>query len=63
MRILGTYSSSVILSQNKVIYPTRELQNENFLPTVGLEPTTSNLLHWCFNQLRHGTIFIVSINR
>ena len=33
----------------------RELQNETFLPKVGLEPTTSCLLDLSSNQLRHET--------
>ena len=33
-----------------------ELQNDKFLPAVGLEPITSRLLEWCFDQLRHRTV-------
>ena len=34
----------------------RELQNENFLSKVILEPTTFHLLDWRFNQLCYGTV-------
>ena len=36
----------------------RELQNEKFLPTVGLEPTISRLLDWRSYQLSHGTTWL-----
>ena len=40
----------------------RELQNEKFLPIVGLEPTTSCLLDWhSGNRLRHGTVLNIDI--
>ena len=41
----------------------RELQNEKFLPTVGLDPTTSRLLvlDWRSNQLRHVSDLVVYI--
>ena len=41
----------------------RELQNEKFFPIVGLDPTTSHLLDWRSNQLRHGTELILDIYR
>ena len=31
------------------------IQNEKFLPTVGIEPTTSRFLGWWTYQLHHGT--------
>ena len=40
-----------------------ELQNIKFLPTAGLEPTTSRLLDWRYNQLRHGTDVMADIYR
>ena len=41
----------------------RELQNEKFLPIAGPDPTTSNLIDWHSNQLRHQTILIVDMYR
>ena len=41
----------------------REFQNEKFLITVGLNPTTSSFLDLRYNQLRHGTTLIIDINR
>ena len=38
----------------------RELSNKNFFPTAGLKPTTSRLLDWRSNRLRHGTTWTVN---
>ena len=42
---------------------TQELQNENVLPTMGLELTTSRLQDWRSFQISHGTILIVNSSK